>query len=89
MDYFKHLSNNHLLLVVIFENAEVKAFSKANVQTLEEIYVKTIAEKFVYEKKLIVREFKKHGILSILTKPQDLSTNLINKYLEIKTMGKI
>ena len=89
IDYFKHLSKNHLLLVVIFENAEVKAFAKANAQNLEEVYVKTIAEKFIYEKKLIVRELKKHGIMSILTKPQDLSTHLINKYLEIKMMGEI
>ncbi|HET6559269.1 MAG TPA: DUF58 domain-containing protein [Prolixibacteraceae bacterium] len=89
MDYFKHLSKNHLLLVVIFENAEVKAYAKAKVNDIKEVYVKTIAEKFVYEKKLIVRELKKHGILSILTKPEDLSTHLINKYLEIKMMGKI
>jgi uncharacterized protein (DUF58 family) len=87
--YLKHLSKNHLLVVVLFENTEVKTFAKANVHTLEAIYVKTIAEKFVYEKKLIVRELKKNGILSILTKPEDLSANLINKYLELKMMGKI
>src|SRR5665648_144308 len=89
LNYFKHLSKNHLLVVVLFENSEVKAFAKAPVNTLEEVYVKTIAEKFGYEKKLIVRELKKHGIVSILTKPEDLSANLINKYLELKTMGKI
>jgi uncharacterized protein (DUF58 family) len=87
--YLKHLSKNHLLVVVLFENTEVKTFAKANVHTLEAIYVKTIAEKFVYEKKLIVRELKKNGILSILTRPEDLSANLINKYLELKMMGKI
>lgn len=89
LNYFKHLSKNHLLIVVIFENSEVKTFAKAQVNTLEEVYTKTIAEKFVYEKKLIVRELKKHGILSILTKPEDLSTNLINRYLELKMMGQI
>ena len=89
ISYFKHIAKNHLLLVVIFENEELKAFSKTPVQTLEEIYVKTIAEKFVFEKKLIVRELRKHGILSILTKPEELSSNLINQYLELKTMGKI
>jgi len=38
---------------------------------------------------LIVRELKKNGILSVLTKPEDLSANLINQYLELKMMGKI
>jgi uncharacterized protein (DUF58 family) len=89
LPYFKHLAKNHLLMVVIFENFEVEDFAKAKAQTIEEIYVKTIAEKFVYEKKLIVRELKKHGVISILTRPEDLSANLINKYLEIKAMGKI
>jgi uncharacterized protein (DUF58 family) len=86
---FKNLAKNHLLVVVIFENSEVTTFAKTTANTLEEIYVKTIAEKFVYEKKLIVHELKKHGILSILTKPEDLSVNLVNKYLEIKMMGAI
>jgi len=89
LTYLKLLSKNHLLLVVIFENTEVKTFARANVHTLEAIYVKTIAEKFVFEKKLIVRELKKHGILSVLTKPEDLSANLINQYLELKMIGKI
>jgi len=89
INYFKNLSKNHLLVVVIFENSEVKTFAKTEVHTLEEVYVKTIAEKFVYEKKLIVRELKKNGILSILTKPEDLSANLINQYLELKMTGKI
>ena len=89
LTYLKLLSKNHLLLVVIFENTEVKTFAKARVHTIEEIYVKTIAEKFVFEKKLILRELKKHGIRSVLTKPEDLSANLINQYLELKMMGKI
>jgi len=89
LTYLKLLSKNHLLVVVIFENTEVKTFAKARVHTIEEIYVKTIAEKFVFEKKLIVRELKKNGILSVLTKPEDLSANLINQYLELKMMGKI
>lgn len=89
LSYFKRLAAHHLLLVVIFENIEVKAFAGSDAKTLEDVYVKTIAEKFVYEKRLIVRELKKNGILSVLTKPEDLSVNLINKYLEIKTMGLI
>lgn len=89
LTYLKLLSKNHLLVVVIFENSEVKTFAKARVQTIEEIYVQTIAEKFVFEKKSIVRELKKHGIHSVLTKPEDLSANLINQYLELKMMGKI
>ena len=89
LGYFKRLATHHLLLVVIFENSEVKDFAGSDAKTLEEVYMKTIAEKFVYEKKLIIRELKKNGILSVLAKPENLTVNLINRYLEIKTKGMI
>ena len=43
-----------------------------------------IAEKFAYEKRLIVKELARYSIHSILTTPQNLSVNTINKYLELK-----
>jgi hypothetical protein len=36
---------------------------------------------------LIVNELQKYGIQSILTEPEDLTINTINKYLEIKARG--
>jgi uncharacterized linocin/CFP29 family protein len=58
-------------------------------KNVEEIYVKTIAEKFAFEKKLIVKELAKYGIQSILTAPKNLTINTINAYLEIKAKQKI
>ena len=54
-----------------------------------EIYQKTIAEKFYYEKKLIVKELEQYGIQALLTSPQQLSINTINKYLMLKAKGAI
>jgi alpha-glucuronidase len=51
---------------------------------VEKAYQKVIAEKFIYEKKQIVKTFQKYGIHSVLTKPRELNVNLINKYLELK-----
>ncbi|NJW55561.1 DUF58 domain-containing protein, partial [Salinimicrobium sp. CDJ15-91] len=47
----------------------------------------TIAEQFSYDKRLMAKELQKHGIQTILTKPEDLTVNTINKYLEIKKRG--
>ncbi|MEM6865175.1 MAG: DUF58 domain-containing protein, partial [Bacteroidota bacterium] len=58
-------------------------------ESTQQIFEQTIAEKFVYEKKLIVNELRKHGIQTILTKPEDLTINTINKYLEVKARGMI
>ena len=46
-------------------------------------------KKFAYDKKLIVKELTKHGIQSILSTPQNLTINTINRYLELKAKQKI
>jgi hypothetical protein len=35
----------------------------------------------------MVKELQKHGIQAILTPPEKLTINTINKYLEIKARG--
>ena len=54
---------------------------------MQEIYDQAIAEKFEYDKFLIVKELQKHGILSILSTPKELTVSTINTYLEIKARG--
>lgn len=85
MPALRRIARYHLLLVVFFENTELKSLIDAPVETTEEIYIKTIAEKFVYEKKLMVKELHSNGIMSILTTPENLTVNTINKYMELKT----
>lgn len=58
-------------------------------KTIEDIYTKTIAEKFSYEKRQIVKALNQRGIHTILTPPKELSVNAINKYLELKARGLI
>lgn len=81
----KRIAHYHLLLVVFFENTAISTLLHSKANSLEEVYVKTIAEKFAFEKKQMIKELQQHGILSILTPPQNLTINTINKYLEIKS----
>lgn len=80
----KLIAQYHLLLVVFFENTELRQLTERRAMSLEDIYIKTIAEKFAFEKRLMVKELHKNGILSILTSPQNLTIDTINKYLELK-----
>jgi uncharacterized protein (DUF58 family) len=89
LPFLKRIAKYHLLLVVFFENTELKKLSEQPAADVEGIYIKTIAEKFAYDKKLIVKELAKHGIQSILSAPQNLTINTINRYLEIKAKQKI
>ena len=87
LPYLQAISKQHLLVVIFFENTELLAFADKKAETTQQIFEQTIAEKFIYEKKLIVSELRKYGIQTILTKPENLTINTINKYLEIKARG--
>ncbi|MDE3182615.1 MAG: DUF58 domain-containing protein [Bacteroidota bacterium] len=89
IDYLRSLARNHLLLVVFFENSELDELRNSHAKDIEEVYIKTIAEKFAFEKKIIAKELSKYGILSILSSPKSLTVNTINKYLELKARQAI
>ena len=89
LHYFRRLAKDHLLVVIFFENTELRAFLNKKPETMQEIYYQTIAEKFAYEKKLIVKELEKYAIHAVYTSPQNLTVDTINKYLEIKARGLI
>ena len=87
LPYLKGIAKNHLLVVVFFQNTELHQIINKKAEKIQEVYDKVIAEKFIFEKKLIVNELKKHGIHSVLTQPENLTLDTINKYLEIKSRG--
>ena len=87
LTYLQAMAKYHLLVVIFFENTGLRKFATRIPKNTHQIFEQTIAEKFIHEKKLIVRELNKFGIQTILTKPEDLTINTINKYLEIKAKG--
>jgi len=89
LPYIRGISKNHLLLVVFFENTSLGELTRGDAKDIEGLYVKTIAEKFAYEKRLIVKELQQVGVATILTAPQNLTVNIVNKYLEIKARQAI
>ncbi|MEM6263751.1 MAG: DUF58 domain-containing protein [Bacteroidota bacterium] len=89
LPYLQRIARNHLLVVVFFENTELKELIQSRPTTTEEVYIKITGEHFNFQKKQMVRELDRHGIISILTTPQNLTVNTVNKYLEIKAKGAI
>ena len=89
LSYLRQLALRHRLLVVFFEDEELRDFVQDTHHqspiTTEQTYQRVIAEKFAYEQRLIVHTLRQYGIQSLLTTPQNLSVDVINKYLEIKS----
>ena len=89
LPYLRKIAKHHLLMVVFFENTELRQLIESETADVESVYVKTIGEKFAFEKKLIVKELQQYGILAILTSPKYVTVNTVNKYLELKAKHAI
>ncbi|CAA7194218.1 DUF58 domain-containing protein [Chryseobacterium potabilaquae] len=87
LKYLRGIAKNHLLVLVFFKNAELQTLIHKNPENMQEIYDEIIAEKFEFEKKLIIQELRKYGIYTVYTLPENLNIEVINKYLEIKARG--
>ncbi len=87
LPFLQALAKKHLLVVIFFENTELDHLINQKAEELQTIYDQTIAQQFAYDKKVMVKELQKHGIQTVLTAPEDLTVNTINKYLEIKARG--
>jgi uncharacterized protein (DUF58 family) len=92
----KKLSQTHALMVVFFENEEVRQLSKTKEttenQTLSkpnDIYARVLAETFITDGLKMVQKLRLSGIYTVLTSPENLSINTLNKYLELKSKGVI
>lgn len=90
LDIIRRINRFHLLVPIIFENTELDGFiNDGKIEHDLDIYNKVIARRMKNEKETICNELRNHGIQYILSKPEDLSINTINKYLELKSRGLI
>lgn len=85
----QRLNKRHVLVVIFFQNNELQELAQQPVHTHKELIEATVAEKMSNVKWNIARELRQNGIQTILSKPEDLSINSINKYLELKAKGVI
>lgn len=84
LPYLKMINRHHLLLLVFFRNTELdKVIDDPSNSTIG-IYNKSIAKQIADEKANIQKVLFQNGIMSLYTRPQNLNTDVINKYIEIK-----
>lgn len=85
LPYLKLINKHHLLLLIFFRNTELdKVIKEPAIATLD-VYNKSIAKQIADEKQNIQSVLMQNGILSLYTSPKNLNTDVINKYIEIKT----
>lgn len=87
LPYLRRIARRHRLVVVFFENAGLRALLDRPAQREEDVYVKAFAEGLEVEKREIARELERHGIGALLTKPEALTVDAINRYVALKARG--
>ncbi|MCC7298804.1 MAG: DUF58 domain-containing protein [Bacteroidia bacterium] len=85
----RKINQRHLLVLILFQNAELESFAYADSNSLKEVYHRTIARQMLDNKRQMISTLRKHGIQSVLTQPQDLTINTLNKYIELKAKGLV
>lgn len=87
LPYLRQIARLHRLVVVLFENTGIRDLLAARSERLEDVYVKTVAEGLAMEKREIARTLERHGVGALLTRPETLTVDAVNRYLQLKARG--
>lgn len=89
LPHLRRLAKSHLLVVVFFENTEISDLARQPARDVLDVYRQTTARQFLQDKKEMVALLRQFGIQAVLTRPENLTLNTVNKYLELKSRGLI
>ena len=85
----KKISKKHLLVMVLFKDLELVDLAEKPKNSVEDVYRVTLARKQLLEREEIAYRLRRQGIHTLYSKPEELSIEVINKYLELKSKGVI
>ncbi len=84
----RKINQRHLLVVIFFRNDAMEALIRP-AKHARDIYLKTMAEKMIFEKQRISAELSRYGIQNMRLLPQELTVASINRYLKIKSQRSL
>ncbi len=84
LPFLRQMNTRNRLLLVFFEDEEIKEFAARQPKTTEEYYQNVMATRYVYDQHTLVGALRQQGIMSIITTPEHLTVDVVNKYLEMK-----
>jgi uncharacterized protein (DUF58 family) len=78
------LARSHTVVLILFRNTELEDLFDEEPKDARAVHDRAIAENFILEKERMARKLERAGILTLLTRPEQLTVDVINKYLELK-----
>lgn len=83
----RKINQKHVLVTVLFQNSDLETLALQKPETMREVYQTIVAEQMSELKSKIALQLRQNGIQTVLTLPENLSIQTINKYLELKAKG--
>ena len=84
LPHLKALARRHRLVVIFFENVGVRAILERPAERAEDVYVKAQADALAEERRAVLETLQQAGIGAILTTPESLTVDAINRYLLLR-----
>lgn len=89
LPFLRQLNRRHRLLVVCFVDTALADFVGRPATTDEERHQQAVARQMLQDQQLAASLLQHQGVLCLLTRPAQLSVNVINKYLELKSANML
>jgi uncharacterized protein (DUF58 family) len=84
LTYLRLLMPTHLPLCVTLQDQEVVAAARQHAETAAQMYQRTVALDLLTERRRILESLQRLGAVVLDSPPEELSVNVVNRYLELK-----
>ena len=85
LPHLKALARRHRLVVIFFENVGVQALLDRPAERAEDVYIKAQADALAEERRAVLETLQQAGIGALLTTPDALTVDAINRYLALRS----
>jgi uncharacterized protein (DUF58 family) len=89
LDAIPMLEERHRVVCVTVSDPHIIAAAKRVPETSGEVYAKAVAMQVLQERRQAINALKRRGVWTIDSPPEDLSADLINHYLDLKSRSLI
>jgi len=83
------LATRHVVIVTMFENTEITQLATTPSTSTDNVYLRTTAEMFAWQKREVIAQMRQHGIMAVYAKPEDMGLATVQRYVEMKSRGVI
>jgi uncharacterized protein (DUF58 family) len=84
LDNLRRLAQRHLILFVTLRDPSLAQLARKRPDSIDDLYRSVVSAEFVREREVVLRKLQRMGIRCIDAPPREVTTSLLNRYLDLK-----